>query len=184
MLLKKKLNLSVLINLPGFYKFLYIMICFFSCSSNEEECIKTVTIQQFYTVGNEIHSYNQEIDIPCGVNEVTEPVNIEPPLLDGFSYEVINFEYTSDTGNNTTRLQFEIKLKNSNNYPAKGFPYFTVSIDGLESSTKYANFLNNSCGIIKANSSCTVILDIEESHVFGIPNSIELIDVKYYLTKE
>ena len=86
------------------------MICFFSCSSNEEECIKTVTIQQFYTVGNEIHSYNQEIDIPCGVNELTEPVNIEPPLLDGFSYEVINFEYTSDTGNNTTRLQFEIKL--------------------------------------------------------------------------
>ncbi|MEE4001509.1 hypothetical protein V1T75_14285 [Tenacibaculum sp. FZY0031] len=167
---------------------LYIIIgiiFFISCSSNkeEEECMKTVTIPQFYTVGDHIYRYDVEQEVPCDAVLITEPVNIEPPLLEGFTYEVLRFEYTSDTGNNTSRLEFEIKLNNPNNYSVQGIPYFTLSSDDVVYTTNYANLLKVPCTTLNANSSCTVTLDLEENRAVGFPSSLELVTVKYYLTE-
>ncbi len=165
-------------------KVLFLTLIFFSCSSKDDDCTKTISIPQIYSVDNQTFSYsyiNQEV--PCDVLDNQDSVVIEPPKLDNFTYEVLNFNYTPDTGNNTSRLQFEIKLNNNNNTSVNGFPYFTLLSDGIEFSTNYGSFLIPPCNSLDANSSCTVLLELEENHgTIGFANSIQLLDVKYYLT--
>ncbi len=160
----------------------FIMVLY-NCSSNEDkECLKTITIPQFYWAGNQLYRYDIEQEVPCDLELSTEPVNIEPPSLENFTYELISFEYISNTGNNTSKLSFEVKLNNLNSYSVKGVPYFTMLIDGVEFSTTYAEFLSPSCKSILANSSCTVSVEIEENRDVGFANSIEILEVEYYLT--
>lgn len=174
------------LDLSKYYKIILLLfaISVVSCSSNkQDDCMKTITIPQFYTLENQTYRYDIEQEVPCDTELITEPVSIVPPKLEGFTYEVISFKYTSDTGNNSTKLEFEIKLNNPKGYSVKGFPYFTIKSDSTEFSTKYTGLLTSSCTTISGNSSCTVTLSREENRDLGFANSFELLNVEYYLTK-
>ena len=152
----------------------------YNCSSNDE-CTKTITIPQYYFVNNQSYSYSTTLEVPCDFPDPETPELIEPPLLENFSYEVLNFIFTPDTGNNTSRLQFEIKLNNLNDYEVEGIPILTVVIDGLEFSVSYSSNASIPCYSLDANSSCILTFDKESSLDLGLINSIELINVEYYL---
>ncbi|WP_413998440.1 hypothetical protein ACMDB5_11705 [Flavobacterium sp. W1B] len=55
----------------------------------------------------------------------------EKETLKNITYEVLLFEYTPDTGNNTSRFRYEIKFTNPNNVAVKGNYKITYDADGL-----------------------------------------------------
>jgi len=55
----------------------------------------------------------------------------EKETLKSITYEVLLFDYTADTGNNTSRLRYEIKFTNPNNVAVKGNYKITYDADGL-----------------------------------------------------
>ena len=146
--------------------------------------MKTIVIPQFYTVNNQSYSYDITQEVSCDTPEPTAPKQIEPPQLENFSYEVLKFEFTPDTGNNTSRLQFEIKINNSNDHAVSGVPVLTVDVDGLQQSASFSNYASIPCYEIAANSSCILTYDREESRDIAIVESFELLDVRYYVTQE
>jgi len=97
--------------------------------------------------------------------------------LKDITYEVILFEFTPDTGNNTSRLKYQIKFNNLNDISINGFHKITLNIDGLISSNIASS--SSPCYEISANSSCTISFDEEESFDIGMINSIELVSVEY-----
>ena len=97
--------------------------------------------------------------------------------LKDITYEVILFEFTPDTGNNTSRLKYQIKFDNLNDISINGFHKITLNIDGLVSSNMASS--SSPCYEISANSSCTISFDEEESFDIGMINSIELVSVEY-----
>ena len=97
--------------------------------------------------------------------------------LKDITYEVILFEFTPDTGNNTSRLKYQIKFNNLNDISINGFHKITLNIDGLVSSNIASS--SSPCYEISANSSCTINFDEEESFDTGMINSIELVSVEY-----
>ena len=97
--------------------------------------------------------------------------------LKDITYEVILFEFTPDTGNNTSRLKYQIKFNNLNDISINGFHKITLNIDGLVSSNIASS--SSPCYEISANSSCTISFDEEESFDIGMINSIELVSVEY-----
>ncbi len=97
--------------------------------------------------------------------------------LKDITYEVILFEFTPDTGNNTSRLKYQIKFNNLNDISINGFHKITLNIDGLVSSNMASS--SSPCYATSANSSCTIGFDEEESFDIGMINSIELVSVEY-----
>lgn len=95
--------------------------------------------------------------------------------LKKITYEVVLFEFTPDTGNNTNRLQYEIKFNNLNSVPIQGFYKVALSVDGFVSSRTS----RISCSEIDANASCSLIFDEEESFDLGMINTIELVSAEY-----
>lgn len=162
---------------------LLITILTFGCSSDsDEDCMKTITIPQFYRVNNQSYSYNITQEVSCDTPEPTESKEIPPPELEGLSYEVLNWVFTPDTGNNTWRLQFEIKINNPNNYAVSGIPVLTVNIDGLQTTSSFSNNASIPCYEIAANSSCVLTYDQQESLGVVEVETFELLNVQYYLT--
>lgn len=160
-----------------------LLTCFFSCSSSDDEdCMKTITIPQYYFYNNQTFSYESTQEVPCDAIEPTEPEEIEPQLLENIDYEVLVLELVTDSNTNTSRLHFEIKLNNPNNYSITGVPVITLDSDGTQVTSSFSSSISNSCSEIEANSSCTLIFDEEDSLDKGVPNSIEIVDVKYLLT--
>tara|TARA_R110000751_G_scaffold241576_2_gene342034 strand:- start:17 stop:493 length:477 start_codon:yes stop_codon:yes gene_type:complete len=154
----------------------------FSCGSNDDDCTKTITIPQVYFVGNQSYSYDTTQEVSCDFPEPEDPVITEPPVLENFTYEVLFFTYTQDTGNNTSRLEFEIKLNNNNNFLVEGVPILTIMSDDLLFSGSYSNNASIPCYSLDANSSCILTFEAEDSLDLGVANSLQLLDVKYYLT--
>lgn len=150
-------------------------------SSDDSDCMKTITIPQYYFVNNQSYSYDITQEVPCDFPEPTVAELIEAPALENFSYEVIKFEFTPDTGNNTTRLEFEIKLNNPNDYAASGVPILTLNTDGLETTSSFSNNASVPCLEIAANSHCILTFNQENSLDLGLIDSIELVNVDYYL---
>lgn len=111
-------------------------------------------------------------------DEMIAPVETE---LQNITYEVILFEFTPDTGNNTNRLRYEIKFSNPNNTAITGFHKITTNIDGIISSNIATS--SSPCYVIGANSDCTISFDEEESLNIGIVSSIELVSVEYKIEK-
>lgn len=101
----------------------------------------------------------------------------EETELENVTYEVILFEFTPDTGNNTSRLRYEIKFSNPNNTAINGFHKITTNADGIISSNIATD--SSPCYLIEANSDCTVSFDEEQSFDIGMVNSIELVSVEY-----
>jgi len=101
----------------------------------------------------------------------------EETELDNVTYEVLLFEFTPDTGNNTSRLRYEIKFSNPNNTAINGFHKITINTDGIINSNIATD--SSPCYLIEANSDCTISFDEEQSFDIGMINSIELITVEY-----
>jgi hypothetical protein len=165
-----------------FFKLLFLVISFVFVSgcSSDKDCTKTITTesQSYWTPSGMVYIPGSAFVVPC--DYVIPPVEVQKPI-DNFSYEVLNFKFTPDTGKNTSRLQFEIKLNNLNNFVIKGYPVFTVNADGLESSGTYLKGAISTCNQIDAKSSCTFTFDTESSLEIGKINSLKLVTVKYYL---
>jgi hypothetical protein len=87
-----------------------------------------------------------------------------------------------DTAKNTSRLQFEIKLNNPNNYNAVGIPIITMNVDGVIVTGNFTSTLSSPCNGIIANSSCILTYDKETSLNIGLTKSIVLVSVKYIVT--
>ena len=152
-----------------------------SCSS-ADKCTKTIVIpsRSIITPTGSAYIPESQSVVPC--DYVVTPIQEQTPLQN-FSYEVLNFTFTPDTGNNTNRLKFDIKLNNPNNFVIKGFPYFTVNVDGVVSSSGYTNGATSTCTEINPNSSCIFSFDNQQSLILGNIQSIQLVNVKYYLTE-
>ncbi|WP_147415932.1 hypothetical protein [Ulvibacterium marinum] len=155
---------------------------FWNCSSDEEDCTKTITLLQTYVLGNQTYSYNRIQEVPCDFPESEDPIQIDPPILENFSFEVLNFSYTENSETNTSRFQFEIELNNPNDYDVVGVPILTVNVNGLETKNNYSNTASIPCNTIDANSNCILTFDQESSLDLGRINSIELVTVEYFLT--
>lgn len=149
--------------------------------SPAENCTKTITIpaQTIITPSGSSYTPAYSSVVPC--DYVEKPIQEQLPLQN-FTYEVINFVFTPNTGNNTNRLKFDIKLNNPNNFAVNGFAYFTVNADGTVSSSSYLNGAITVCSSINANSSCIFSYNKEASLNLGLIQSIQLVGVKYYLS--
>lgn len=153
------------------------------CSGNDDpDCFKTITIPQFYAINNQFYYYDRTLEVPCDFPEPKDPVEISPPALENFTYNILSFNFIPDTGNNTSRLQFEIELLNPNNFGVSGVPILTISVDGLESRGSFSNNASVPCYEIDPNSSCILTYDQQESLDVALISSIELINVEYFLT--
>lgn len=159
---------------------LIVITAILGCSSNDNDCTKTITIpgQTIITSSGStyIPSYQQEV--PC--DYVVTPIQEQMPL-ENFNYEVIDFTFIPDTGNNTNKLKFDIKLNNPNNFNIKGFAYITINTDGNLSSSAFRTGAASTCDEIEANSSCIFSYEGEGSLDIVFIQSIQLVDVKYYL---
>jgi hypothetical protein len=159
---------------------LILSIAFVGCSASED-CTKTITIPSQTIISPSGGSFIPESTavVPC--DYIVTPIEEKLPLQN-FSYEVLNFVFTPNTGNNTNRLKFDIKLNNPNNFAINGFAYIKVNVDGTVSSSGFLNGATSSCGQINANSSCIFSFENESSLNLGLVQSIQLVDVKYYLS--
>ncbi len=150
---------------------------------SNKECTKIITIPGLTIVTPDGISINpdSQIEVPC--DYVPPPIEgpIEPKAVDNFSYEVLNFKFIPDTGKNTNRLEFVIKLNNLNDFAIKGYPMFTVTIDGQEISAPYSKGAISTCNQIEAKSSCNFTFEAESTLELGKINSIKLVTVKYYV---
>lgn len=108
------------------------------------------------------------------VPDIQEEQAIE---LEDIAIDIVSFEFTTDTGNNSSRLQYQIKFSNPNTINITGFYKITLNTDGLITNTLSSN--RSPCFSINANSQCTVNFDEEESFDIGMINSIVLISVEY-----
>ncbi len=95
--------------------------------------------------------------------------------------EVLFFEFTPDTGNNSSRLRYEIEFKNPNKVAIKGFYRIKTVSDGLSITAISTNL--SPCYQIGANERCTVSFDEEQSFDVGRTNLIQLISVEYNIAK-
>ena len=170
--MKQVFRFSVLLSLA------FILL---ACSSDDSDCTKIITIPQFYIVNNQSYTNNITQEVPCDFPEPTVAEMIQPPELENFNFEVLSFTFTPDTGNNTSRLQFEIQLNNPNSEAVSGIPFLTLNINGIESIRVFSENVNTPCFSISANSNCILAYDEQSSLDQGI-NSIQLVDVNYYLT--
>lgn len=95
-----------------------------SCGSKDDDCTKMMAIPQYYVENNLIKSHDVMQEVSC---DFPEPEELKgPPELKNFTYDVLYFTFIPDTGNNTSRLKFEIKLHNPNNTAAVGLPFLTI----------------------------------------------------------
>lgn len=85
-------------------------------------------------------------------------------------------------GKNTSRLQFEIKLNNPNNYKVVGIPILTMNADDDISFRNYTSAASSPCNGINANSSCIFMYDQEMSLDIAVLKFVALVSIKYILT--
>lgn len=164
-----------------FFKYLFLVTLFFSFGCSQENgCIKRITVPDNIIKTSSGYTFEPSyfIDVPCDFDEETEIKIAE--VLKNFSYKVIRFNFTSDTGNNTSKLEFEVELKNNNNFSVDGLPIFTMKADDIDFTTNYTGN-NGSCTTIDANGTCTFTYSKEERLDVGIINSMELVSIKYLL---
>ena len=97
--------------------------------------------------------------------------------LQDVTSELLLFEYTQDTGNDSSRLRYRVEFSNPNFQIVQGVYRITISIDGTES-TVVSN-AQSQCAAILGNSSCSISFNEETPHINGMPNSIEFVSAVY-----
>jgi hypothetical protein len=165
--------------------FLLLCLILSTSCSDDEDCTKTITIPQVYFVNGQSYSYDIEQEVSCDVGEPEVPTTIEMPVLENFDYQVVDFGYIADTGNNNSRLFFEITIINNNDFSVNGFPFLTLESDGLTfGSADYAQDAISPCLSLDANSTCSFIYDNEFpiDPLVGTAGSIQFVKVEYLKT--
>ena len=159
--------------------FLLIVLKVIVGCSSTDDCTKTISIpsRSIITPSGAAYIPGTTLLVPC--DYVETPIQ-EQASLTNFTYEVLNFNFTPNTGQNTNRLKFDIKLNNQNNYNVNGVAYISLNTDGLVSSSVFTNGTTSACNQINANSSCIFSYDKESSLNTGIIQSIQIVNVRYY----
>lgn len=155
----------------------------FGCSEGNN-CIERITVPDNVIKTSIGYTFEPSywIDLPCDYNYELNPILDVSEVLPNFFFEVISFNFNADTGNNTSKLEFEVALKNNNNFAVEGVPIFLMRTDGLELSTNYTGNHGN-CNTINANETCTFSYTKEVALDVEIINSVELVSVKYLVIK-
>ena len=158
------------------FSFLSILSC-----SNNDNCTKEITIAGVTIQTPTGSSYRPpyQLVVPC--DYVITPIEEQATLKD-FSYEVLQFTFTPDTGKNTARLEYKIKINNLSNQTVKGFPILTTDADGVVVTGGYRS---NTCEQLEAKSSCIITYDKEFALNLnvGFTKSVKLVKVEYFLNK-
>jgi hypothetical protein len=118
-----------------------------------------------------------------GCGNDSDPVTPEKETLKSITNEVLLFEYTPDTGKNSSRLRYEIKFTNPNNVAVKGVSIITMNMDGnifkpIKRVPPYTE--------IAANSSYTESFDVESAFdpQYVKINSIKLVSAEFVLATD
>lgn len=161
-----------------------LLIFLLSCtSSSEDDCVKEIIIQPELTVtGPTGSTFIPEVrqEVPCDFPEPEEvKVITELPKLENFTYEVLEINIIPDTGNNTSKLSYSIKLNNLSNKKVKGIPYLTTRINNDSITVSYA--FNQGCSEVEANSSCTINFENESSLDLGKLTTFSIENVEYLI---
>ena len=156
----------------------FSLVAFVNCSS-EDDCAKIIVLQNEFTVTGPtgttiIPEITQTVDCSVPAPTIAQTIS-ELPKLQSFSYTVLEFNFTPDTGNNTSRLQYKIEINNLSNESVKGIPYVTINTDSLVSSSTNLS----GCTQLSPNTSCIITFDKEESLNLAQINSINLVKVEY-----
>ena len=69
--------------------------------------------------------------ILCGCSNDNKAIIEEKETIKEVTSEVLLFDFTHDTGNNSWRLQYEIKYTNPNNFAIRGYSSITMDFSGL-----------------------------------------------------
>ncbi|SHF59739.1 hypothetical protein SAMN05444483_101724 [Salegentibacter echinorum] len=170
------------------YILLLLLVFLISSCSSDDDCTKTIIVQYEHVIQTPTGStYLPEVtqEVPCSTPDPENQGEItESAKLENFSYEVLSFNYTPDTGNDTSRLQFEIKLMNNNDYTVSGAPILTMQVDDIKVSGSYSSEASSPCYELAANSSCILSFGKEESLELSQAQSVTLLDVEYLLTTD
>ncbi|MFK8060915.1 MAG: hypothetical protein AB8B78_12600 [Polaribacter sp.] len=161
--------------------FLFLLIITFGCSDGNG-CVDRVTIPDNVekTASGFTFTPSSWIDLPCDydLSNLLDVSEVSP----NFSFEIVSFKFTPDTGKNTSKLEFEVKLTNNCNKSIEGLPIFIMRIDGVESSKNYIENTNN-CTSFTVNETCNFNYSKETSLETGKVKSLELVAVKFLLAK-
>ena len=172
---------NLMIKKMFFSLILMSIILISGCGSKDDDCTKTVQITHYALKNKKFEPYYVMEEVSCDF--VAE--DIGPLPLKNFTYEVLNFIFIPDTGNKTSRLKFEIKLNNPNNYAVEGLAYITIrpAGDNFEYTGTYSDLASVPCYNIGANSNCILTYDVEYPYNpdVGAPESMEVIKVEYYI---
>lgn len=160
------------------------LITFFLCISCAQNygCVERVTVPDNVkkTATGLVFEPSYWIDLPCDY-DLSTLLDVSE-VLQNFSYEVIRYNYIPDTGNNTSKLQFELQFSNNNTFDVTGLPIFTMRADGVEFNTSYTS-TNGNCSNITSNAICTLTYEKETSLELEKIETLELVSVKYLLAK-
>ncbi len=157
-----------------------IALLLFSCSNEErdEDCTKSIEINQFYLVNNNSYNYSVSQEVPCDFDEQSEiPEQIEPVLFQNLSYNILEFEHIINIEEGFERLSFEIELINPTSNTIKGFTEVILSSDNGTSQLYFYG-----CETIGPNSNCIFKYEAEGAIIVENPSEIQIVDLKYYLT--
>ncbi len=166
--------------------FILLTILISSCGSSntaEESCTKTIIVQYGFTIRTPfgttiVPEITQEVD--CDFPEPTVAQSVEQlPRLQQFSYEIILINVTPDTGNNTSRVEYSVRLNNLSDEDVKGIPYITTRINNQSFTTAGPN--NSGCTELQANSSCVLNYSAEESLNIGLITEFNIENVEYLI---
>ena len=160
---------------------LLLIVLNINCESKDDDCTKTMEIPHYDLKNNKFERYVVREEVSCDF--VVE--DLGPLPLHNFTYEVLRFIFIPDTGNKTSRLKFEIKLNNPNNYAVKGLAFITTRSAGdtFEYRGNYSDLASVPCNKIGAKSSCILTYDVDYPYnpEVGAPESMEVDNVEYYI---
>jgi len=108
----------------------------------------------------------------------------EKEALKNVTYEVLLFEFTADTGNNSSRLYYEIKYTNPNDFAIRGYSSITMDYNGLIL-TPIKRLPLDTYIEIGANSTYTEVYNVESPHDTALlsPEQIQSFYVKFVSLK-
>lgn len=164
-----------------FSLFLVLFFSFNSCSDNN--CFKEIIIQPELTITSPtgtayIPKVTQEV--PCDFPDIAEVKELtQLPKLTNFSYEIIDLTVIPDTGNNTSKVSYTIKLNNLSNENVIGYPYLTTRLNNDSMTASYP--FTQGCSELKAQSSCTINFESESSLDYGYITAFSIENVEYLI---
>lgn len=165
-------------------KIIYLIIVFIivSCSSNNEECLKSIKLVHDKQYGPD-SKVGDVVEIPCDETLIeSKPIpKLEDNFLKNFTYEILKYEYSENLDAQNATLILDVKLNNPTSSKIIGFPMFLMKINGVESYYELYYDAEESCREIAPNSSCNFIYNRTFEIDPNDPTTIDFISVEYYI---